>query len=1096
VAEASAPVVERKVVTSLFCDLVGFTAASEAADPEDVDRVLEGYFRLARAQIEGHGGVVEKFIGDAVVGVFGVPAAREDDPERAVRAGLRICEGTADLRGLRRGPLELRVGVNTGTALVRLGVSPASGQGFVTGDAVNTAARLQSAAPVGGVAVGLATWEATRQMFEYEELEPAVLKGKAEPVRVFRPSAAKARMGVDLTRTSDSAFVGRTAELEALTEAFDRVTANSSVGFVTVIGEPGLGKSRLVAEVYDHVDRSQDLYRWRQGRCLPYGEGIAFWALGEIVKAHAGVLESDTPELARVKLDEVLPEGEERPWFRERLLPLLGIEADSSAGRDESFTAWRRFLEHLAADRPTVLVFEDIHWAGEGMLAFLDHLAANLAGVPLLVLSTTRPELYTRHPDHGSGLPSVTLAPLSETESGQLVAALLEATMLPAELQLAIRDRAGGNPLFTQEFVALLRDRDLIVQRGSSWELREGAEVPLPSSVQAVIAARLDTLDAPTKALLGDAAVIGKVFWSGAVAEMGGCDPVAAAATLGELVRREIVAPARRSSMVGETEYAFGHALVRDVAYEQLPRRVRGSRHVAAASWIEAKVPDRVADFADVLAHHYATALDLARDADEPEQADALEGPAIRFLTLAGRRALGLDSTAALSSFERALALTPPGHPVRAEVLVGLGEAALEADRQKDAAASLEEAIAAHRTAGDPRAAARAAVILSEVYVLQRNPRRLAMLTEALSLIEPLEPGPEHVAVLTELAGEHNHRWEYETGLELADRALALATELGIGRPARTLGYRAAIRGHLGLPGAGDDFREALELALAAGQARHASTISNNWAGYRGVHEGPAQALETHSAGLALCRARGLTARVNFMVVNTAYHLFFAGRLDECLALAEGEAERARRESDTVNLIRADRHQTRVLRVRGQLHRLAPLLAELEAAIAGTTEREMRSSAITAVAVIQAGLGRREAAIALLDQVVDENLMVHWDSVLTAVDLGETELAERLLKVAGEDFTIPVAAVAEARGDLGAAADVYARAAARHRPRGEVLMLAEALLGLGRVLIRLGRTAEAEEALNEARPILVKLGAAPLLAETDALLEQLTALSA
>jgi class 3 adenylate cyclase len=570
-AAAATPVTERKVVTSLFCDLVGFTAASEAADPEDVDRVLAEYFRLARAQIEGHGGVVEKFIGDAVVGVFGVPAAREDDPERAVRAGLRICEGAVDLRGLRRGHLELRVGVNTGTALVRLGVNPASGQGFVTGDAVNTAARLQSAAPVGGVAVGLATWQATSKVFDYDELEPARLKGKAEPVRVFQPVAPRARMGVDLTRTHDSPFVGRTAELETLTEAFDRAVANRTVEFVTVVGEPGLGKSRLVGELYDHVDHSQGLYRWRQGRCLPYGDGIAFWALGEIVKTHAGILESDPPELARDKLEQVLPEGEERPWFRERLLPLLGIETASSAGRDESFTAWRGFLEQVAADRPTVLVFEDLHWAGEGMLAFLDHLAENLIGVPVLVVSTSRPELYDRYPERSE--PTVWLAPLSETESGQLVAGLLEATMLPAELQQAIRDRAGGNPLFTQEFVALLRDRGLIVQKGSSWELRSDVDVPLPDSVHAVIAARLDTLEPGAKALLGDAAVIGKVFWADAVAEMSGRESVVA--TLGELVRRELVAPARRSSMAGEVEYAFGHALVRDVAYEQLPRSVR-----------------------------------------------------------------------------------------------------------------------------------------------------------------------------------------------------------------------------------------------------------------------------------------------------------------------------------------------------------------------------------------------------------------------------------------------------------------------------------------------------------------------------------------
>jgi class 3 adenylate cyclase/tetratricopeptide (TPR) repeat protein len=1095
---AGAPAVsERKVVTSLFCDLVGFTAASESADPEDVDRVLAGYFRMARAQIEGHGGVVEKFIGDAVVGVFGVPAAREDDPERAVRAALRICEGATELRGLRRGPLELRVGVNTGIVLVRLGASPASGEGFVTGDSVNTAARLQSAAPVGGVAVGLATWEATSRVFDYEELEPAALKGKAEPVRVFRPLAPRARMGVDLTRTHDSPFVGRRSELEALTGAFDRAVAGRSVELVTVVGEPGLGKSRLIGELSDYVDRSQDLFSWRQGRCLPYGEGIAFWALGEIVKAHAGILESDPPELAREKLEAVLPEGEERPWFRERLLPLLGIEPGSSAGREESFTAWLRFIEQVAADRPTVLVFEDLHWAGEGMLAFLDHLAANISAVPLLVVSTTRPELYDRYPDQGAGLPTVRLAPLSEAESGQLVAGLLDSALLPAELQQAVRDRAGGNPLFTQEFLALLRDRDLIVQKGASWELRAGGEVPLPDSVQAAIAARLDTLEPDTKSLLGDAAVIGKVFWAGAVASMGDRDPAAAAATLGELVRRELVAPARRSSMAGEAEYAFGHALVCDVAYEQLPRSVRASRHLAAATWIEAKVADRVGDFADVLAHHYATALELSVAADDVEQAAALEAPAIRFLTLAGERALGLDSTSALASFERALALTPPGHPARAAVLAGVGEAALEADREAEAIASLEEAIAAYRDSGDPRAAARAAVVLSEVFVLRRNPRRKGMLNEMLALLEPLPPGPEHVAVLTELSGDHNLSGEPQAGLEVADRALALAAELGIGRPARTLGYRAANRRALGDPGAEDDFRDALDIALAAGQVRHASTIYTNWAGHRMMFESVAQGLEILDEGIALCRARGLTARVTFMNQQRVSMLFALGELDQVLEAVEGLVEQEGWEHNDRVLRAVFWYEVNVLLLRGQAHRLAALPDELEAWVDGETSRPAKGTRIALAARIRAALGQREAAVALLMAAADEGLS-EGTVVGLAVELGEPELAERL-SARWKDgpfrrFYGPL--IAEARGDLETAAGAYPQLVDNFRSIGSVVELAEVLVGQGRVLARLGRTSEAAEALNQARPILVKLGAVPMLAETDALLQQLTALSA
>ena len=335
---------ERKVVTALFCDLVGFTATSEEADPEDVDRMLAAYFEMARSQIEAHGGVVEKFIGDAVVGVFGVPAAHEDDPERAVRAGLRIAEDAEDLEALGGAPLKLRVGINTGEALVRLGVSAASGQGFISGDSINTASRIQSIAPEMGVGVGIGTYEVTAAVFVYEELDPATLKGKSEPVRVFHAKAPRARLGTDLSRTHDSPFIGREIDLAMLKGIFDKTVAASSPQLVTVVGEPGLGKSRIVAELGAYVDDKPELITWRQGRCLPYGEGITFWALGEILKAHAGILESDAPDVATTKLERVLPEGEERPWFHQRLLPLLGIEATSMAERDELFTAWRRFF--------------------------------------------------------------------------------------------------------------------------------------------------------------------------------------------------------------------------------------------------------------------------------------------------------------------------------------------------------------------------------------------------------------------------------------------------------------------------------------------------------------------------------------------------------------------------------------------------------------------------------------------------------------------------------------------------------------------------------------------------------------------------------
>ena len=404
-AVAERPVAEeRKVVTALFCDLVGFTSLSESADPEDVNTMLDAYAEMVRAQIENHGGIVQKFIGDAVVGVFGVPAAHEDDPERAVRAGLRIVEAAEGLQALGGTPLRLRVGINTGEALVRLDVNPRSGEGFLTGDAINTASRLQGLAPEMGVAVGVATYEATTVVFDYRGARSGdPVKGKSEPVRVFQPLAPRARFGTDLTRTHTSPFIGREIDLALLKGIFDKAAASSSVQLVTVVGEPGLGKSRIVAELFGYIDARPELVTWRQGRCLPYGEGITFWALGEIVKAHAGILESDDPSTAMAKLDVVLPEGEERAWFRQRLLPLLGIGASTSAEREELFAAWRRFLEHLAEAEPTVLVFEDLHWADDALLAFLEHLADRAEGVPLLIVCTARPELFERHPDYGGG---------------------------------------------------------------------------------------------------------------------------------------------------------------------------------------------------------------------------------------------------------------------------------------------------------------------------------------------------------------------------------------------------------------------------------------------------------------------------------------------------------------------------------------------------------------------------------------------------------------------------------------------------------------------------------------------------------------------
>ena len=1104
---------ERKVVSVLFCDLVGFTASSESADPEDVDRMLTAYAEMARGRIESHGGVVEKFIGDAVVGVFGVPAAHEDDPERAVRAGLRIVEGAEELEAIGGEPLRLRVGVNTGEALVRLGASAGLGERVLSGDAINTASRLQSVAPEMGVAVGLATFEATAAVFDYQELEPATLKGKAEPVRVFHAKAARARFGTDLTRTHDSPFIGREIDLALLKGIFDKTVASNSVQLVTVVGEPGLGKSRIVAELFAYVDGRPDTTIWRQGRCLPYGEGITFWALGEILKAHTGILESDPSAVAQEKLAAVLPDTDEREWFRQRLLPLLGIEASSSAEREELFTAWRRFLEGIAEQHPTVLVFEDLHWADEAMLAFLEHLADLAEGVPLLLVGTARPELYERAPDYGARMRNantIDLQPLSQEETARLVSALLESTVILAELQQPILDRAGGNPLYAEEFVRLLRDRDLLERVGSSWQLKEGAEVPFPDSVQALIAARLDTLDPDAKSLLADAAVIGKVFWAGAVASMGERDPQAVTATLRELSRKELVCPARQSSMAGEAEYAFWHILARDVAYNQLPRASRANRHVAAARWIESKAPERVEDLADVLAYHYATALDLAQAAGQTEQATELQAPALRFLSLAGERALGLDTAAALASFERALTLTPAGHPERAAALARFGEAAFHAGRHVEAKDALEEAVSAYEAAGDVRGAARAMGTLAQALHRLADPRGWELAAQAVALLEPLPPGPELVAALTELARAECLQGRSEAGLGYAERALTLAGKLGLPRPARALGYRGLARRSLEDRGGLDDMREAITLATGAGQGQEVANLHNNLGVALAPVEGPAANLEVLRAGIAFAKARGLTGELDFMAMGSVQALVETGEHGRALDLATELAAQAEASGNTFDLAAVRAVQALILILRGDAAQVADTLDWLESTTRDVAQADYTLCNLTAAGLARAALGQYDQAAALLDEIdategARENANYASNlpaMVRTALTIGNPGLARRL--VAGVEPRTPYqehaltavnAALAEAHGDLEAAADGYTDAAQRWQAFGVVPEQAFALLGQGRCLTHLGRTSEATPVLHQARDIFQALQAAPALAEVDQHLQQATALS-
>jgi class 3 adenylate cyclase/tetratricopeptide (TPR) repeat protein len=1088
---------ERKIVSVLFCDLVGFTAASEAADPEDVRARIRPYHARLRGEIERYDGTVEKFVGDAVMAAFGAPVAHEDDAERAVRAGLRILDAIAELN--EADPdlnLQVRVGVNTGEAVVAVGARPEQGEGIVTGDVVNTAARIQSEAPVDGVAVSEQTYRATSRVFEYEPLAPVSVKGKAEPLPLWRAKAARSRFGSDVSDRFKTPFVGRELEKPLLIGIFERAAQQRSVQLVTVVGEPGVGKTRLIAELSSYTDAKPGLFRWRQGRCLPYGEGITFWALGEILKAESGILESDSAEVAAAKLEAAVPPEEpERRWLLERLSPLVGVEAATPAERQELFTAWRRFLEGLAAAGPTVLVFEDLHWADEALLDFLEHLVEWSQGVSLLVLCAARPELYERRPGWGAGLRNahtINLSPLSDAETAELVSHLISASMLSRELEQAVLERAGGNPLYAEEFVRLLADRGF-----------DGGGAVLPESVQALIAARLDTLSPERKSLLQDAAVVGKVFWAGAVAEIGGRDLAEVELALHELALKELVRPARTSSMEGESEYAFWHLLVRDVAYSQIPRAERARRHRAAASWIERKGGERVGDFSEVLAHHYLHALELAKAVGDTAQTEELAARARHFLVLAGERALGLDTVQAETRLARALELTPAAEPERPELLVRWAEAAFQAGRLRDSVEALEEALISLRARNDTEAVGRALQLRSRVALRLGEDQMVPLATEAIELLGRQSPGPALVAAYGQLANAQTVAGACAEAVDAADQARALAEKLGLPEPGRALAYRGYARVLSGDASGLEDMERALALLIEQGAGRDAAILQNNLAVARYPLEGPGESLIAFENAIAFCQHRGLGESAALCEANCPGLLAELGRPDEALKRAAPLAALTEASGDTHSLGEVRAMELAIRLARGEEYSHAEVEWLVGAAgRSGSADLTVVSLASAAAALASDAPADARRLLATVEQLRGVRETTYYARHLAAMlrvalAAGDPGLGERLAnglepRYPLDDHAICAAGaqLAEHAGDHAAGATLFADAAERWNEFGNVPERAYALLGLGRCLLSLGQPAE--EPLSKARQLFASMGFKPAVAETDALLEQVT----
>jgi tetratricopeptide (TPR) repeat protein len=737
-------------------------------DPEEVRRLLQPYHSRLRSELERYGGTVEKFIGDAVMAVFGAPTAHEDDPERAVRAALAIRSALSQ-----DGAPEIRVGVTTGEALIALDARPEMGEGIASGDVVNTASRLQAAAPTGGILVDETTYWATERAVEYGDAATVHPKGKAEPVRVWQALRVRS-FGVD--PAGGAPLVGRIRELTLLRETLARVKGECSPQLVTLVGVPGIGKSRLVFELSRDVAASPDPMYWRQGRSLPYGEGVTFWALGEIVKAHAGILESDRATQAQEKLRRVvvsvIGEHADAAWVERHLRALVGIESDGVGTGDrkaEAFAAWRRFLEALAAERPLVVVFEDLHWADEVFLDFVDHLVEWAIDVPMLVLATTRPELFAGRVGWGGGKvnsATLSLSPLSDEETDGLLTSLLgRAALESGGDHQELLARAGGNPLYAEEFVRMMTDRQ--------------GELTLPKSVEGIIAARLDALPREEKHLLQDAAVVGSVFWRGA---LGGEQGVTVDERLHSLARKEFVRRERESSVAGEPEYAFRHGLIREVAYEQIPKARRAEKHLASAEWIESL--GRPDDHAEMLAHHYVTAFEYEEAAGQPTH--ELAERAVQALQTAGGRALSLNAYAAAARFyERALAMfaVADDERRRCDVLLALGEAQARAGDTPAANVTYRDAAALAETLRLPEQLALAALGYGGRLLLnvsRDDEHLLRLLESALAALEEKDSVPR-VKLLARLAGGplRDARFPLERKASVSREALEMARRIG-----------------------------------------------------------------------------------------------------------------------------------------------------------------------------------------------------------------------------------------------------------------------------------------------------------------------------
>jgi class 3 adenylate cyclase/tetratricopeptide (TPR) repeat protein len=1079
---------ERRLVSILFADLVGFTPFAEERDAEQVRDTLSRYFEVASEVIARYGGTVEKFIGDAVMAVWGAPVAHEDDAERAVRAALELVDA---IHGLGPG-IDARAGVLTGEAAVTVG---ATNQGMVAGDLVNTASRLQSVAQPGTILVGEATRRATASAIAFEEAGEQVLKGKAAPVAAWRAIRVVAELrGRNRSDTLEAPFVGRDEEFRLLKDLFHQTGREKRSRLVSVIGPAGIGKSRLAWEFSKYTDGLVETTYWHVGRSPSYGDGITFWALGEMVRRRMGLAETDDEATTRAKAAETVarwvPDEAERRWIEPALLTLLGFERGGSS--EQLFAAWRTFFERIAADGTVTMVFEDLHWADSGTLDFIDHLLEWSKSVPIFVVTLARPELLEKRPDWGAGkrnFVSLSVEPLPEPAMRKLLAGLVPA--FPETAIRAIVARADGIPLYAVETVRMLvADGRVRLDDDTYVPVGDLTDLAVPETLTALITARLDALDATDRTLLQDAAVLGQSFTLEGLSAVSGLEESELGARLPPLARRELLELRADPRSPDRGQYQFVQALIREVAYNTLARKDRKAKHLAAARFFEALGND---ELAGALAAQYLAAHTYA---EKGAEADALASQARIALKAAAERAIGLGShEQAVRFLEQALEVTSDPAE-QAHLLQQAGEAASSAGRHETAERHLRHAVELHRTLGDRSATVGALAWLGRVLTSARQGNvAQALLEEASAEFADVEPGPATADLGAELARAYYLNGDPRRSLAVIDLPLEVAEHLDLApvvadalvtKGSALAGVGRTAEGHA-LLRAGHELAERRGITYVLGRAIGNRTSLES-------ELDPRAALASGRAGITLAHRLGI---VNPVVVGSA-----AGA-----AIRVGEWEWAFQTLDEMldlELEPSDRLEILGFVAEMRAYRGDPagdVIAEIEALTAGATDVYRRWPKLWSGIAVAEAAGELSAARKALHQIADlfadpwpyprAARCALWlgDAAGAAEDLARYDAGGRHGPGPEADRATIRAGVAALEGRPSDALALYRQALREWRELGCVWD--EALAGIDMASLLDPAEPEVRAATESSREILTRLGARPFLGRLeDALARQ------